>query len=294
MLIQHGAIVRMEKLYVRNLNKIKYVILSKDRACQLDLLLRSIDKNMPDLIEPMILYRASTAEFEDGYHYIQEKCYNCTPIFLREIEGFRSDVIDASCYDGYELTGILTDDTVFFKNPSKSYSEILDFMKKYNCQSFSTRIGKNTNEQCHYRHEAIPDLIIEKEENGMFWFDSSKYRYDINFGRPISLDGHFHFTGPLLETMVNTSWNCPRTLDGMDTSRVGPRIACFNESITVSIPVNLTCDGRVPDNFGHFYSYSLEELNNRFLNGQVIDMGKIDFSKVNMSHMEFPLFFKDM
>ena len=82
MFIQRGATVKMENINVQKLNKIGYIILSKDRACQLDLLLQSIDKNMPELISPTVLYRSSSANFDAGYNVVKRRKFACNPVFV--------------------------------------------------------------------------------------------------------------------------------------------------------------------------------------------------------------------
>ena len=50
------------------------IILSKNRACQLELLIRSIRKNFKEIDVINVLYTSSNADFEAGY----EKLYNMT------------------------------------------------------------------------------------------------------------------------------------------------------------------------------------------------------------------------
>ena len=52
---------------------ISAIVFSKDRAAQLDLLLRSINKNCPHFFEVCVLYTYSNEEFKQGYSLIQDK-----------------------------------------------------------------------------------------------------------------------------------------------------------------------------------------------------------------------------
>ena len=54
------------------------VIFSKNRACQLDLLLRSIHENLPRFIETYVLYCATNDDFACGYEKLIKKFrYKC-------------------------------------------------------------------------------------------------------------------------------------------------------------------------------------------------------------------------
>ena len=54
---------------------INAIILSKDKACQLDLLLTSIQRNSSNLFNVKVVYESSNNSFEQGYDKVKEKFY---------------------------------------------------------------------------------------------------------------------------------------------------------------------------------------------------------------------------
>jgi hypothetical protein len=64
---------------------------------------------------------------------------------------------------------------------------------------------------------------------------------------------------------------------------------CFSESALVNVPCNQVSQGEPCQN-GVYYSYSEEELNEKYLQGIRVDLSKIDFSGVNsvQQELEFP------
>lgn len=268
---------------------INYIIHSKDRACQLDLLLQSIEKYGNDQIACAVIYKATTPAFDDGYNKLFENCSKSLLLARRE-QNFRDDTLDLLIYSPSRLFGFFTDDTVLFRPLRYTSNELYDLMVEQKCKSFSLRNGLNTELQCHYQpiYEKL-ELLYNKD--GIIKWDTSKYRYDRDFGRPMSIDGNFFTYNELVPTLIEFPWKCPRTLDGVNTDYIRPYMMAFDHSIAVNLPLNLTAGGYA-DNWGHFYQYSLEELNQRFLDGQRIDLDKIDFSNVVSSHQERELFFK--
>jgi hypothetical protein len=62
-------------------------------------------------------------------------------------------------------------------------------------------------------------------------------------------------------------------------------VKCFTESKLVSIPVNLVND-TFKNRHGLEFGVSENELNNKYLSGESIDLQAMDFSSVNGPHKE--------
>lgn len=270
---------------------IKYVIYSKDRASQLDLLLRSIDKFAPGKIEAHVIYKSTNSDFQSGYNLVNNHKYDCLKEMLFERD-FREDTLRVTGLFPQEnkLIGFLTDDSVFYSPFPREIDEVYQLMIDHNCNSFSLRNGLNTDLQCHYKEVFTKPRDFLYSKDGVYMWDTSKHGYDCDYGRPVSIDGNFFMGLSLITSLLSYPWNCPRTLDGIDISLIGPRMMCFDKSVVVNMPVNLTAGGYA-DNWGHHYQYSLEMLNDLFLQGSVIDLDKIDFSNIISSHQERELFF---
>lgn len=268
---------------------INYLIYSKDRASQLDLLLRSIDKYATN-INTIILYKTSNNDFQLGYNKLIAQCdkYHSAPTIIPESD-FRRDTIELVKNHPCELFGLLTDDSIFYRDLRYTSNELFQLMLVNNCHSFSFRNGLNTKLQCHYQ-PIYSELECSHINNDIIMWDTSRYSYGTDFGRPVSIDGNIFNYNNLLKTLTEFEWQCPRTLDGVNTKYLGPKMMAFNHSIVVNLPWNLTVGGNA-DNWGKYYSYSLVELNDRWLKGQKIDLDSIDCSNIISSHQERKLCF---
>ena len=83
------------------------IIFTKDRACQLDLLLQSIVKNGNNLFNINILYEASSQEYKDGYLKVSERFPSYERFNWVEEEDFEKDTLEF-CRRQYPLQTIRT------------------------------------------------------------------------------------------------------------------------------------------------------------------------------------------
>lgn len=267
---------------------IHYIIYSKNRAAQLDLLLQSIDQ-LANLITASIIYTATSDNFWSGYQHIFTKYqYGC----VREIQKqkvFKQDAIDILHESDTPLIGFLTDDTVFYRY-MPFYTDFYYYqMKENECNTFSLRNGYNTQHQCHFERKWL-ELKPHWEKSDLIMWDTSQYDYGTDFGRPISIDGNFFMRDVFMPMLIQEHWNDPRSLDGLNPAPLGKNMMAFKESVVVNIPVNLACNGYA-NNWGRLRVYTLEDLNNALLEGKRLSLEKMDFSNVWSSHLELELFY---
>ncbi len=97
------------------------LVFSKDRAAQLDLLLRSIDKHAPRLYSRVtVLYTTSALDFLDGYAV----CVDEHPrVFFAQQHGFDRDVHDWLRGAGPTVS-FLVDDDVFYRDAPRILRQI--------------------------------------------------------------------------------------------------------------------------------------------------------------------------
>jgi len=125
------------------------LILSKDRACQLELLIRSISRKCKNLFDIKVIYEHSNHSFELGYNKLKEDLYYKNrfgldfPIrwYERENENLSEDIL-SSLNHHRDLTCILNDENIFFSGFG-SYKKILNLFRKEPIASLSLRIGDN-------------------------------------------------------------------------------------------------------------------------------------------------------
>ena len=265
---------------------IHYVIYTKNRAAQLDLLLQSIDLFAGD-ITASVIWLATSAKFHAGYQRVfKEYTYGCLGE-IQQQQDFKQDALDMLNTSHTPLIGFLTDDTVFYRSLPYDSTYLAGLMRDHNCNSFSLRNGYNTQDQCHFEKKFLP-LIPNWENEDIVQWDTSQYDYGTDFGRPISIDGDFWMRDAIMPMLHKEHWNDPRSLDGINPGPLGKNKMAFKQSVVVNIPVNLACNGYA-NNWGRYRVHTLEDLNNALLEGKRLSVQKMDFSNIWSSHLELEL-----
>lgn len=269
--------------------KNQVIIFSKNRACQLNLLLDSIKENAPMLFDKIsVLYKCDNEEYLSGYQKLFEKYSSI--LFVNE-NNFKNQTIKL-IDDNIEATTFMVDDAVIFR---KIMARKVDIIKPVieNNFIFSLRLGLN----CVYSHPANINYVLgEHEVEGEYIiFDYTKQQIG-DFRYPLSTDGHIFNTKLIKELLVEINFHNPNTLEANLQKFVGSNLIpkmtkCFIESKLVSIPVNLvnnTFNNRHALEFG----VHEKELNDKFISGETIDLKTLDFSGVNGPHKEIKYIFK--
>ena len=118
------------------------IVFSKDRACQLNLLLSSLEKNAKNIFETKVIYTSSNLEFEEGY----EKLINQYPEvkWIKESSNFKEDVLSSIQNTESDYTCFFTDDDIVYRtlNEDDLTSKLKEDKDAF---CFSTRLGLNTN-----------------------------------------------------------------------------------------------------------------------------------------------------
>lgn len=202
------------------------IIFSRDRACQLDALLRS----MPAHLHPTVLYMTSNARFEEGYEVLMRER---SAVFVREV-AFRQDlawlVDSASRY-----TMFLCDDDVFVRDMPPFGGLEPDEV------CFSLRLAPGLTycfpKQQRQDEPKMKDLRYE-------WLTA-----DGDYGYPMSLDGHVFRTSDIMAKIKTLEFECPNTFEAALarealSERISPfkkhrpMIRCVERPVVVNIPLN--------------------------------------------------------
>lgn len=265
------------------------VIVSKDRACQLDALLQSIEKYAPGIFDIHIMFKTSNEEYLGGYQILWQRWWD--KVELHKEITFKDTLCHIVKNSKSLCCQLLTDDSLWFRPFTFTDEELFTFFCEYNCWSFAPRCGFNTQQQCHWSPIFQDKIEPVRDFGNVIMWDFTKHSYATDYGRPISLDGNIHPREMLLEEMIKHDWNWCGGLDALPLDRFKPYLASYKESCMVNIPMNST-HGAIADNWGKFHSYTFEELNQRFLDGQRIDIDSMNFDSIIGGHQELPLKFK--
>lgn len=225
------------------------VIFSKNRACQLELLLRSL--NLP----ATVLYTYNQ-DFKSGYEMLI-KMYGDVR-FLLETD-FKAQLIECmrACLEEYVM--FLVDDDVMIEPFDKHCSEFEEFKRNQDIICLSLRLAP------HY--QGAPAF------KGNIW-EWRGLKHD--WGYPMSVSAHIFRKQDILQIMLAGSFNTPNDLEVLLRKNPPnkPLMICVNKPNIINIPANLVQTKYALNRFKSM-GISVEGLNEKFLNGQRISLEDI-------------------
>jgi hypothetical protein len=235
------------------------IVFSKDRAMQLDALLRSMVRFAPESEPITVLVRWREARYAESYQVLMADWPEVH--FITE-SVFKTDLFTAIDANDDTLT-MLVDDDVFYR-PAPPVPDL----KPGQCFSFRLGLNVRTN-------------YVTGEPQGP-GSDDFRYAY--------SQDGHVFRTEEILPLLQCLKYGGPNTLE--QAMQQGPPLEVLHaeHSSLVNIPHNLvqTAWPQISPSMGG----SAAELNARFLAGERIDLERMDFSDVAATHQYIPYVFK--
>lgn len=254
------------------------IIFSKDRACQLELLLRSFAKYVesPHLYTINVLYTYSNGEFRKGY----DKLMKATPpnVKFKKEQNFKQNLL--SIFGDGKYTIFLVDDMVF-KNPVNFYDKQMDIFNEDHmilCRSLRLQKGLT---YCYPSGEPMFDPPFG-ENNVYEWYGQSG-----DYGYPLSVDGHIFRSEDIYPFVKNCEYKNPNSMEGawqhQYTNRT--KMICYDKSVVVNNPVNKVQTvngnkhGEVPAEF----------LNDEYLQGKTIDLTAFDGIENKSCHQEIEI-----
>jgi hypothetical protein len=229
------------------------IIWSKNRACQLDLLLRSIEKYWVGYKNHIfnVIYTADT-EFESAY---SELFVDHQWVDVWRETNLKDEILDS--IHGSDYTMFLCDDDVFTREYKSQPS-----IPGLDVACISLRMGKNI-----MSHYIKGDSPAPKLNNG-FWDWRGG---NIDWGYPMSAgSGHIFRTLDIMPIVKNGTYNNPTEFeDAMNAMKINrPLMFCYEHSIVFNMAINRvqtrrnTLCGEI----------SAKELNTRYMNGERIDI----------------------
>lgn len=219
------------------------IAFSKDRAFQLDGLLRSFRAQVEDWssIDFKVLYATSSSEHERTYQELAQGFSDWERAELHREGDFRADLLHLM--KGYRHVLFLVDDTVFTGTTDIGHAEAL-LDSRPDILGLSLRLGRNSR-RCYTlaRDQQIPTF----QENGEFvcwrWPEA-----DADFGYPLEVSSSLYRVDdirPLLETSEFTK---PNSLEdalsrrAREFAQVRPIMASHPVAKAFSVPANVVQD----------------------------------------------------
>jgi len=236
---------------------INILVWSKDRACQLNALLRSLRTYIPSSV--VVLYTYSNDDFKAGYDVVRAEHPFVT--FIKENDFYEDTIYSIEGMRSNNIC-LTTDDTFIFNSVNN-----LSFIKEKLSDSsvFSFRLGYNTVVQDHIQGYLQPPLIPDYVEKDLLFWNPAKYQ-GYNYGYPHALDMHLYSTSYLLPILKEIRFKTTNELEGI-LQKYNSRIKTLfspKESVAVNIPLN-NISGLTEVNKRRM---SMEEMNAEFLKGK--------------------------
>ncbi|MBD3242959.1 MAG: hypothetical protein GF331_20370 [Chitinivibrionales bacterium] len=239
------------------------VVFSKDRAAQLDSLLRSMrDHFAVPFATLTVLYRATDAEYAAGYALAERRCG--LPVNWKPEQSFRADLLElVGSLAGDDRILFLVDDDIVFRR----------FDQAMVLQRFSPR-HLFISLRCSRRYTSVvPPAFIESDEFLEWrWHYGRKKRYTWNY--PFSLDGNIFHVRHMQRALPRVAFKAPNSLEGnLHTYRHKwwvkriPLALAPVEAVVVNNPLNrVQTEGETPHQ-----DIDPSLLNRAFLDGKLID-----------------------
>lgn len=255
-------------------DKIQLIIWSRDRACQVETLLHSIETFAPDIFETHLIYSCSGKDFYAAYDKLAEE-RDDHYIHLKVDGRGKSKLLELMEGWNNKQVALATDDTVLYiPIPAPP----VQFME--DCDIFSLRLGKNTIVQNYATGEYQPILQsydvefygpyafgdLDKNPSAVVYaWNFLNYHPHCNYGYPFGLDMHVYNKSMLLPIVERCSFDKPNELETelfKFRSHINPRMKCFDQSCAVNVPI--TNMSTITTSEG----VSLEMLNGQYLAGK--------------------------
>ena len=258
-------------------DKIKLLIWSKDRACQLHLLLEGIHKHLPNVFDITVLFATSGMTYDMGYYKLKSQFEQCE--WIREYD-FHDDTIRIMQESTHENICLSTDDTIVFKTPfispisNLSYGEV-----------FSFRLGLNTLLQNPFDGMIQPPLVnpVIKFDGDLIHWNAMGYGPTMNYGYPFGMDMHSYNRDQFLGLTNHFHFNSSTELEGnlFHYRDSCPYMYAFGHSVAVNVPVNKLSNTQYA---GEKVQRTMLELNELYLSGKKIDLSAIEQQEVIGCH----------
>jgi len=258
------------------------IIFSKNRACQLELLLRSIKKYFKefDSFKIKILYKYTSNDFDIGYKKLKDIHKDENIIWIEDI-GFQNTLI--SIFDKTQKYTVFFVDDIIFKEPFSVEDERFQYFKKHgDILAFSLRLHPRLT-YCYAARVPMtpPDF---KDNNVFLWRGQTG-----DYGYPMSLDGHIFKSIDMYFYVLNLKYDGPNSFEAQMAAQplFYPKLICYDKSIIVNNPVN-----KVQNYNNNVHgNITAEYLNEQFLSGKVIDLLPFEGFENISCHQEIPINF---
>lgn len=259
---------------------INCLIFTKDRACQLDLLLRSINEFFLPRLDIHILAKATNSDYEDGYDKFLNENKNFH-FYWEKPNLFKNQVMGIVHRFNYDHTICFLDDDVVVNTVPYIGEAILND-KQVN--ALSLRMSPKIN-YCYAKDIGMEIPKFVEQEEYLIW-DWTKQPSHLDWGYPMSLGGNIYSHYYLFSLWDKIFFDSPNYIEGymhLERSTWHNLQACFKEQKVYNVANNLVqtvCKNR----FQRKNENSPKQLNEKYLDGYHIDLKTICNKRYNSAN----------
>jgi len=248
------------------------IIFSKDRAMQLDLLLRSIKDNFIELnpSEIKVYIKASNNDYRIAYLQLTKDHPEFNYIFQKnfhsDVKQLVNEITDPFCLFLVDHSVILNDFPVF---------ESLQYLDDPSIHSVSLRLWTGIS-YCHPADRWCQTDNLDSVDGNILKFDWTRNDELADFGYPSGIHSHFYRTSFMKNIINRISFNNPNDIEGqmnLLSKQFPPNMICFDLPKMATICNNLTQSGYNRHNPNP--KYTIENLNQLYLEGRTISTSNI-------------------
>lgn len=186
----------------------------------------------------------------------------------------------------------LVDDNIF-TNRFSIQNIVSIFTQQRNLLGFSLRLGENTT-RCYMNNQPqkVPTFTAVNENILKFSWVQAKQ----DFGYPLEISSSIFPLKMILPLLVSISFQTPNILEEKMAYHARalrlshPFLGCYRHSVTFCNPINKV-QKEISNRAGANRHYQVEELQNRFEQGERINVRTFDGFVSNACHQEVPLVF---
>jgi len=265
------------------------IIYSKNRAAQLDLLLRSIKQNFVNAGRVFVLNDFDTDDHYKSYSKIWERDYGLGVSFKTQTKDTFYEVLSQAVSESTtEYILPMCDDDVFIH--STDITDVVEYLDSDTVGICFRRSPDLTNS--YHTGELIANPHFTEAGNALKW--AWRNGHHLRWGYPYQAGGMVYNRSFFQYMISQITFNLPNYLEyemmqGRD--KWGKeKVMCLKHSPIVNVSVNKV-QSEVNNRGGRDVNYSPEELAQKFLAGQVIDLTSLQGMITVCEFIEVPLSF---
>lgn len=242
---------------------INLIIFSKDRACQLDSLLRSIKEKMKFEYSISVLFDYSNEEYKYGYDILIKRHGSVS--FVKETN-FYDDTLSVSLNEKYTCFLWLVDDCIM-KNEFIHDSTLERFLNDDDIGVYNLRLTPTVSFMTDWDDDVARSFPEFGSDNTWEW----RKAIDTDWSYPMTMDGHMYKTKDMIPYLNSLTFGPPPSMDSTMHQKPlnHPLMICNSQQKILGIVPNRVQTGS-PNRHGYV---TTKEMNDLWLIGKQIDLG---------------------